>query len=116
VSCPEENGWPLRLLAEAGYEGVSIAQVARLAGTARTGLYRRFPGKQDFQHPLSQDCGRGRVLPVTRLRSWTMYGSHIGPRLKLTPTFSWTSVSSSHVTLEASPTPSSSSLVKQVML
>lgn len=38
----------LLLLAEAGYEGLSIAQVARLAGTATTSVYRRFPGKQEL--------------------------------------------------------------------
>ena len=43
-----------------------------------------------------------------------MYGFQISPRLKSTPTFSLSSVSSSHVALEASPTASSSSLVKHV--
>jgi AcrR family transcriptional regulator len=38
----------LELLAEVGYEGLSIAQVARLAGTAATSVYRRFPGKQEL--------------------------------------------------------------------
>ncbi|MET7728283.1 hypothetical protein [Streptomyces mirabilis] len=51
-------------------------------------------------------------MPVP-IRPSTIYGSQIGPRLKLTPTFSCTSVSSSHGALEASPTPSSS-LVKHV--
>jgi hypothetical protein len=51
---------------------------------------------------------------VIRLRSSTMNGSQIGPRLNWTPTFSFSSVSSSHCVLEASPTASSSSLVKQL--
>ncbi|HET6294083.1 MAG TPA: TetR/AcrR family transcriptional regulator [Kribbella sp.] len=38
----------LELLAEIGYEGLSIAQVARLAGTATTSIYRRFPGKREL--------------------------------------------------------------------
>jgi AcrR family transcriptional regulator len=38
----------LDLLAEVGYEGLSIAQVARLANTATTSVYRRFPGKQEL--------------------------------------------------------------------
>lgn len=38
----------LELLAEVGYEGLSIAQVARLAGTATTSVYRRFPGKKEL--------------------------------------------------------------------
>jgi AcrR family transcriptional regulator len=38
----------LEVLAEVGYEGLSIAQVARLAGTATTSVYRRFPGKREL--------------------------------------------------------------------
>ena len=38
----------LELLAELGYEGLTIAQVARLAGTATTSVYRRFPGKREL--------------------------------------------------------------------
>lgn len=35
----------LRLLADTGYEGLSIEEVARRAGTAKTSIYRRWPTK-----------------------------------------------------------------------
>jgi AcrR family transcriptional regulator len=49
----------LALLAEVGYEGLSIAQVARLAGTATTSVYRRFPGKQELVISILRDEMRG---------------------------------------------------------
>ncbi|HEY0475214.1 MAG TPA: helix-turn-helix domain-containing protein, partial [Kribbella sp.] len=49
----------LELLAEVGYEGLSIAQVARLAGTATTSVYRRFPGKQELVISILRDEMRG---------------------------------------------------------
>src|SRR5258708_1374758 len=55
----------LELLAEVGYEGLSIAQVARLAGTATTSVYRRCPGKQELViSPLRNGMGGiPRALP-----------------------------------------------------
>ena len=38
----------LRRLAEDGYEGVSLAAVAAEAGTTRSALYRRWPGKAEL--------------------------------------------------------------------
>ena len=38
----------LRRLAEEGYEGVSLAAVAAEAGTTRSALYRRWPGKAEL--------------------------------------------------------------------
>jgi AcrR family transcriptional regulator len=38
----------LRHLAEHGYEGVSLAAVAEEAGTTRSALYRRWPGKAEL--------------------------------------------------------------------
>src|SRR6266508_3030865 len=38
----------LRHLAEHGYEGLSLAAVAEEAGTTRSALYRRWPGKAEL--------------------------------------------------------------------
>ena len=35
-------------LAQHGYEGLSLARVAELAGTSRQALYRRYPGKPEL--------------------------------------------------------------------
>ena len=65
---------------------------------------------------LARTAADAGFCPVTRFRSSTMYGFHFSTLLMSTPTFSLSSVSSSYVDLEATPTASSSSLVKHVIL
>jgi AcrR family transcriptional regulator len=49
----------LRLLGEVGYEGLSIEEVARRAGTAKTSVYRRWPTKDALTLVAVQHYVRG---------------------------------------------------------
>lgn len=47
----------LALLAEAGFEGVTVEAVAQRAGVARTTVYRRYPGKPELLvSVLAHEC------------------------------------------------------------
>ncbi len=53
------------LLAESGYPGLSVAAIARRAGTSKPAIYRRWPSKAHLVHEAVFPIGAATAIPDT---------------------------------------------------